>query len=134
MQITKQKPSIEIPSASMADIAFLLLIFFMVCTTIFNERGLQLVLPEWHSEVTPVHPDNLAVVLLNDAGAILLNNQPVQIYNVERQLRKRLLSNPSLVISLQTTRFAKYEDYIEIIDQIKRAGATRISIANPLSD
>ena len=134
MQITKQKPSIEIPSASMADIAFLLLIFFMVCTTIFNERGLQLVLPEWHSEVTPVHPDNLAVVLLNDAGAILLNNQPVQIYNVERQLRKRLLSNPNLVISLQTTRFAKYEDYIEIIDQIKRAGATRISIANPLSD
>ncbi|MCB0264762.1 MAG: biopolymer transporter ExbD [Calditrichaeota bacterium] len=134
MQITKQKPSIEIPSASMADIAFLLLIFFMVCTTIFNERGLQLVLPEWHSEVTPVHPDNLAVVLLNDAGAILLDNQPVQIYNVERQLRKRLLSNPNLVISLQTTRFAKYEDYIEIIDQIKRAGATRISIANPLSD
>lgn len=106
----------------------------MVCTTIFNERGLQLVLPEWHSEVTPVHPDNLAVVLLNDAGAILLDNQPVQIYNVERQLRKRLLSNPNLVISLQTTRFAKYEDYIEIIDQIKRAGATRISIANPLSD
>ena len=103
MQITKQKPSIEIPSASMADIAFLLLIFFMVCTTIFNERGLQLVLPEWHSEVTPVHPDNLAVVLLNDAGAILLDNQPVQIYNVERQLRKRLLSNPNLVISLQTT-------------------------------
>ncbi|MCB0286099.1 MAG: biopolymer transporter ExbD [Calditrichaeota bacterium] len=134
MQITKQKPSIEIPSASMADIAFLLLIFFMVCTTIFNERGLRLVLPEWHSEVTPVHPDNLAVVLLNDAGAILLDNQPVQIYNVERQLRKRLLSNPNLVISLQTTRFAKYEDYIEIIDQIKRAGATRISIANPLSD
>ena len=134
MQITKQKPSIEIPSASMADIAFLLLIFFMVCTTIFNERGLQLVLPEWHSEVTPVHPDNLAVVLLNDAGAILLDNQPIQIYNVERQLRKRLLSNPNLVISLQTTRFAKYEDYIEIIDQIKRAGATRISIANPLSD
>ena len=134
MQITKQKPSIEIPSASMADIAFLLLIFFMFCTTIFNERGLQLVLPEWHSEVTPVHPDNLAVVLLNDAGAILLDNQPVQIYNVERQLRKRLLSNPNLVISLQTTRFAKYEDYIEIIDQIKRAGATRISIANPLSD
>ena len=134
MQITKQKPSIEIPSASMADIAFLLLIFFMVCTTIFDERGLQLVLPEWHSEVTPVHPDNLAVVLLNDAGAILLDNQPVQIYNVERQLRKRLLSNPNLVISLQTTRFAKYEDYIEIIDQIKRAGATRISIANPLSD
>ena len=134
MQITKQKPSIEIPSASMADIAFLLLIFFMVCTTIFDERGLQLVLPEWHSEVTPVHPDNLAVVLLNDAGAILLDNQPVQIYNVERQLRKRLLSNPNLVISLQTTRFAKYEDYIEIIDQIKRAGATRISIANPLPD
>ena len=134
MHVTKKNHSIEIPSSSMADIAFLLLIFFMVCTTIFNERGLQLVLPEWHSEVTPVHPDNLAVVLLNDAGAILLDNQPVQIYNVERQLRKRLLSNPNLVISLQTTRFAKYEDYIEIIDQIKRAGATRISIANPLSD
>lgn len=134
MHVTKQKHSIEIPSSSMADIAFLLLIFFMVCTTIYNERGLRLVLPEWNSVAAPVHPDNLTVVLLNNAGSILLDNQSVQSYDVERQIRKRLVSNPNLIISLQTTRSAKYEKYIAIIDQLKRAGATRISIANPLPD
>ena len=41
----KRRPSVEINSSSMADIAFLLLIFFLVTTTISMDQGLNIILP-----------------------------------------------------------------------------------------
>ena len=69
----KRKTLQEIPSASMADIAFLLLVFFLITTTISMDKGIGLVLPAIGEELE-VNPKNLAKVLVNATGQVLLDD------------------------------------------------------------
>ncbi len=129
----KKRPreDVEIPSSSMADIAFLLLVFFLVCTTIDVDKGLRLVLPPTEVDTQEINKKNISNILINDAGQVLFDNEMVQVRDVERIVRQKIAENPLLIVSLKTTRGTKYEVYIKVLDQLKRANATRISIADP---
>jgi biopolymer transport protein ExbD len=126
----KRSSEVEIPSASLADIAFLLLIFFLVATTIDVDKGLDLVLPPVGSEIE-IARKNITNLLINDTGQILLDNEVVPVEDVDDIIRDKLLSNDKLIVSVKTARKTKYNIYIKVLDQIKKAGATRISIAEP---
>jgi len=126
----RKKEDVEIPSASMADIAFQLLIFFLVATTIDVDKGINMVLPPIGSEVE-IRKKNITNLLINDAGNILLDGQVVPLEEVDDIIREKLAENDKLIVSVKTTRKTKYEIYIKVLDQLKRAGATRISIAEP---
>lgn len=121
----------DIPSASLPDIVFQLLIFFLVTTTIDVDKGLDLILPPPGQDVIEIREKNIANVLINDAGQILIDQEIISAEEVDNIVRDKLLDNPKLIISLKTSRKTKYEIYIKVLDQLKRAGATRISIAEP---
>ena len=127
----RERGEIEIPSASLPDIVFQLLIFFLVTTTIDVDKGLDLVLPPPNTDIVEVRPENLSNLLINDAGQILIDNQIVPVEEVDNIMRNKLLDNPLLIVSVKTSRKTKYNIYIKVIDQLKKAGATRISIAEP---
>ena len=119
----------EIPTASMADIAFLLLIFFLVTTTIDMDKGLGIVLPA-EGEELEIKKINILNCLINSQGNILLGGEPIAIKDVNREVRRRLAENGKLIISVKAHEKTKYGDYVAVIDQLKRANATRISIAD----
>ncbi|RMH74648.1 MAG: biopolymer transporter ExbD [Calditrichaeota bacterium] len=127
----REKEEVEIPSASLADIAFLLLIFFLVATTIDVDKGLDLVLPPAQEDIIKINPKNITNILINDAGEVLLDNKIVNVRDVSDIIRKKLQENDKLIVSLKTTRGTRYEVYIDVLDQLKQAGATRISLAEP---
>ncbi len=127
----RPKEEVEIPSSSMADIAFLLLVFFLVCTTIDVDKGLRLVLPPTDVEQQDINKKNITNILINDQGQVLLDNEIVNVRDVGRLIRTKIAENPLLIVSLKTTRGTKYAVYIGVLDQLKRANATRISIAEP---
>jgi biopolymer transport protein ExbD len=118
----------EIPTASMADIAFLLLIFFLVTTTIDIDKGLGIVLPAEGQELE-IRKENILNLLVNSMGQVLLGEEPVNMEDVSRVIRERLRANERLIISVKTHEKTKYRDFIAAIDQLKMANATRISIA-----
>lgn len=130
MILRKRTREVEIPAASLADIAFLLLIFFLVATTIDVDKGLDLVLPEMGSE-QEIQKKNITNLLINDLGQILLDNEVVSVEEVDDIIRDKLLANDRLIVSVKTDRRTKYNIYIKVLDQLKKAGATRISIAEP---
>ncbi|MBC8197819.1 MAG: biopolymer transporter ExbD [Candidatus Marinimicrobia bacterium] len=120
----------EINSSSMADIAFLLLVFFLVTTTISMDKGLNLVLPPAGEELE-VNRKNITNILINESGKVLFDEKPAKAREISRLVSDKLRKNDKMIFSVQTHSRTKYSDYILILDQLKIAKASRISIANP---
>lgn len=120
-----------IPTASMADIAFLLLLFFLVSTVIDVDTGIGLTLPEYvppeEQEQVKVDPDRMAAVLINENGDVLIDGQFVAVHQIKTNLKPRITSkidlpmNRKLIVSLKTDRKTIYNVYINALDQIKLA-------------
>ena len=129
--IKKQRRHLEeINSSSMADIAFLLLVFFLVTTTISMDKGISLVLPSEGNELE-VNRKNIVNILMNESGKVLIDDKPTKVNAIRGIVERRLSGNPNLIFSVQTHPRTKYQNYLQILDQLKEAKATKISIANP---
>ena len=128
----KRERTAEIPTASLADISFLILTFFLLSTTINIDKGLGLTLPA-RGEKKEVRKENITNLLINARGQVLLDNEQVEIPQIREIIRQKLAQRPQLIVSVKTDRNTKYEVYIKVLDQLKQAGATRISIAEPES-
>lgn len=129
------KVSDKIPTSSMADIAFLLLVFFLTTTVFDEEIGLRVVLPERgpESEVE-VPPKNLLFFLIQPDGSVLIRRgespaeQPATARQVEGIMRQELAQNPNIIGVIQTSPQARYEHMIDVLDGIQSAGATKYSL------
>ena len=128
----KRRDLQEINSSSMADIAFLLLVFFLVTTTISMDKGISLALPADGNELE-VNKKNIVNILVNESGKVLIDDKPVLIKTMSKSIEKLLSQNPNLIFSVQTHPLTKYQIYIKVLDQLKSAKASKISIANPPS-
>ena len=126
----QRRPIQEINSSSMADIAFLLLVFFLVTTTISMDKGISLVLPSEGNELE-VNRKNIINILMNESGKVLLDDKPTKMKAIKGIVAFKLAANPNLIFSVQTHPRTKYQDYLNVLDQLKEAKATKISIANP---
>ncbi|MCE2398051.1 MAG: biopolymer transporter ExbD [Gemmatimonadetes bacterium] len=129
----KSKVSDEIPSSSMADIAFLLLIFFLVTTTFPKDKGLQIVLPEQAEEVE-VSQKNVLHIIVNPNGTVTIKRgesqqeQVVRPNDVENIWRLDVAQNPILIAAVKTHPDAPYRYMIDVLDALQAAGSTRISL------
>lgn len=132
MLVEKRKTaSAEIPTASLADMAFLLLIFFLVVTTIGSDKGIDLVLPP-EGDVKEIPKTNILNILINDNGDILIDEEPRFLNQVKDIVKERLARNPDkLIVSVKTTRLTPYKVFISVMDQLKQAEAKKISLAEP---
>jgi len=129
----RKKRSLEanIPSSSMADIAFLLLIFFLVATVIDVidvDTGIGMTLPELSDvDPPPVSKDRMAAVLINENNDVLLDGKPISLFQIKSTLKPRIISKielpkkKKLIVSLKTDRKTAYNAYISALDQIKMA-------------
>jgi biopolymer transport protein ExbD len=140
-----KKNSQEINAGSMADIAFLLLIFFLVTTTIETDLGIIRKLPPDINIIPPVVPDrNVLTVLVNRNNELLVEQKRVQISEL-REVTKEFIENiksdnklPTLmeeefdyigkmlvtskhVISLRSDRGTSYETYIAVQNELVAA-------------
>ena len=120
----------EIPTGSMADIAFLLLVFFLVTTTIDTDKGLGIVLPPAGDVEIEIQKKNILNCLINSQGKVLLDEEPTDVEQINRIVKKRLSQNPLLIVSVKAHPKTDYSDYVRVIDQLKIANAKKISIAN----
>ena len=117
-----------IPDGGMADIAFLLLIFFLVTTTIDMDKGIGIILPAEGQELE-INKKNILNCLISASGAVLLGGEPVELKDLSRKVQEELRANDKLIVSVKAHKKAQYSVYIDVLDQLKLAKATRISIA-----
>jgi biopolymer transport protein ExbD len=124
----------EINAGSMADIAFLLLIFFLVTTTIDSDKGLQILLPQKQekTEVT-IKPKkrNVLNVLVNGNNQLLVRGQVAKLEELTEEVKKHVSNNgisldysesPRLaIVSIKNDRGTSYEMYIKVQNELLRA-------------
>ena len=126
----RRKHPHEIPTSSLADISFLLLVFFLVTTTIDMDKGLSLVLPA-PGEEKEIPKENISNLLINAAGKIMLDEEPINMADIRNTVKRKMNKNPNLIFSIKTDRKTDYQVFVSVLDQLKMANATRISIAEP---
>ncbi len=126
--------STEINAGSMADIAFLLLIFFLVTTTINPEKGIRTKLPPWSEEEvdpTQLNTRNVYSVLVNYQNELLVRGEPMRAADLRENAREFILNpqaRPDLaesptkaIISLKNDRGTEYGTYLMVYNELKGA-------------
>ncbi len=129
-----RRESPEVNAGSMADIAFLLLIFFLVTTTIDVDKGITVKLPPWSDEPPPemkLNERNVYSVLVNANDELLVRGQLMPPRDL-RENTKKFIANPmgaanmaespkKAIISLKNDRGTSYEAYIQVYNELKAA-------------
>lgn len=127
----------EIPTSALPDIVFLLLIFFLITTTIDTEKGIGLTLPPFDPTKKPVPPTQLTKILINSSGQILVDEEIVLLQKLKNVIKDKLQQKPKLIVSLLTDRNTSYDIYIKVLDKLKQAWGNQpatISIAEPVEN
>jgi biopolymer transport protein ExbD len=129
----KTKVSDEIPTSSTADIAFLLLIFFLVTTVFPKDKGLEVVLPEEGEEVA-VSQNNILHLIVRADGIVDVKRgestsiQQMRPDDIETVWRTEVTANPNLIAAVKTYPDAPHRYMIDVLDALQLAGAERISL------
>ncbi|UII24576.1 biopolymer transporter ExbD [Fulvivirga maritima] len=145
----RQRDEPQINSSSMADIAFLLLIFFLVTTTIANDRGLSLQLPPNPDDIVDVDikiPErNLFKILVNSSDKLLVEGEPLEdVTKIREMIKEFVLNNgrdpkssdspKDAIVSFKTDRGTSQDMFISVLDQVQAAYydmyAERIGVTN----
>ncbi|MBE0433113.1 biopolymer transporter ExbD [candidate division WOR-3 bacterium] len=123
-----------IPTASMGDVAFLILIFFLTSTVFTKDKGLKMLLPEktTEQEQVKVKPENIVTVSINPAGEAKVKTVDLdqlftlgQYGEIKGIIEERLLARDTLlVVSVRPSKEAPYKNMIQALDQIKLANVT----------
>lgn len=124
----------EVDASSMADIAFLLLLFFLVTTTIDIDKGIMHRLPPFTDEPPPpvkLNDRNILEVLVNSQDRLLVENKDVKVRDLKQVCIDHITNNgvnpdyadspEDAIISLKNDRGTSYGIYLAIQDQVKAA-------------
>lgn len=132
------RPTPDIPNASMADIAFLLLTFFLVTTTVANDKGLQIQLPPPPEALPPdmdikIQERNLFKIQVNSFDNVLVEGNPFTgtPQDLSEMIREFVLNNGAdpnssdnpekAIVSYKTDRGTSHKKFIEILDAAQSA-------------
>lgn len=131
---SKDRLSNEVNAGSMADIAFLLLIFFLVTTTIAEDKGVLVRLPPWSDEPADVlkfKERNVYSILVNANDDLLVRGEPKRIDDLKDGIKEFIMnptkrvdlaeSSDEAIVSFKNDRGTKYATYLEVYNEVMAA-------------
>jgi biopolymer transport protein ExbD len=130
----RRRAATAIPQASLPDLAFLLLIFFITSTVFAVERGLPMLLPSARRSPTlSVEPSEVFRIQGFADGRVTADGRPVALGEIAPLLRarnqaRRARGQPELVVIVQTHPQAEYETMVGILDQVRAADSRRVAL------
>jgi biopolymer transport protein ExbD len=129
MKIKPRLPSSEIPTASMADIAFLLIIFFMVTSVFSATKGLEFTLPK-DDEDRPLKKVEAVYIRVYPGGVIQVDGRQMDVAQILPYLKPKLENWPDKPVILHTEPQANYQDMILVYDELKGGNKVGVYVKN----
>ena len=123
----KTKLSSEIPTSSMPDIIFMLLIFFMVTTVLREYSGLPVNIPKAEKIEKIKGKRHTAHIWISKEGLVSINDRIFNIQDVAKIMYDKRVSDPQLVVSLKADEEAKMELISSIHEELREADALKLN-------
>ncbi|MBT3233545.1 MAG: biopolymer transporter ExbD [Calditrichaeota bacterium] len=128
----KQKPKQDIPTASLPDIIFMLLFFFMVTTVLKKSQGLPIVTPAAYQTKKIESKRHLAYIWADDKNAISIDDKLVPLAGmstISKMMRQKLDDDNQLIVSMKIDKRAKMSLVTDIQEQLRDAYCIRVNYA-----
>ena len=123
----KTKISSEIPTSSMPDIIFMLLIFFMVTTVLREYSGLPVNIPKAEKIEKLKGKRHTAHIWISKEGLVSINDRLFAVQDVAKIMYEKRVSDPQLVVSLKADEEAKMELISSIHEELREADALKLN-------
>ncbi len=120
-----------IPTGSMGDIVFLLLVFFMATTIFKLEEGLTVTLPRAESGVR-VPRERVSHIWADGNGNLTIDDVFLQMNQIETIMVQKVRENPQLLVGLNVDSTLPYSFVDDILKQCRKANAINVSFTNDL--
>jgi biopolymer transport protein ExbD len=117
----------EINITPLLDLAFVLLIIFVITTPLL-EKSIELNLP--HGGTTELKPNksDIRTVEISSAGVYALNKKQMQLPQVIYQIAQESRANPNLIVNIRADKDCRYDLVAQLLDGCKKYGITRYSL------
>jgi biopolymer transport protein ExbD len=119
MKLKKKEQKYEIPTASMADIAFLLIIFFMLTTVFAMSKGLHFDLPK-EEQFDSARPEEAIHIQILDDGSLLVDGKPMPLREIQQYIRPKIEVNRTKPTIVQCDPGASYSHFIDVLDELRQ--------------
>lgn len=119
----------KVPTSSMADIAFLLLIFFMTTTIFKMEDGLPITLPRAETAAKQKR-EQILRVWIDPVGHISIQDKLVQLKQIKDIMLNSLSENPTLIVAFNADHRTPNGVVSDVMEELKKANAVRVSFTS----
>lgn len=128
MKVKRAEIPSEIPTSSMADVAFLLIIFFLVASFYSVTRGIQFSLPRHDEAALTAEPEAAVLIEVAANGALTVDGRAMRLDQLQGYLAPRLQRNPKKSVILQTSLNARYQAMTDVFDELRQVGVQNLVI------
>ncbi len=128
----KTKLSSEIPTASMPDIIFMLLVFFMVTTVLREYAGLNVNLPKAKRIEKLEGKRHIAHVWISKDGLVSIEDKIYAMNNVRDVMYDKRAGDPQITVSLKADMSAKMENISALHSELRKADALKLNYSAKL--
>ena len=125
----KSKVGNVIPTASMADISFLLLVFFMVSTVFVRYRGVPVDLPEAEKIEKLESRRNVLQIWVDSEGTINIEDKSIALEAIGAVVHQRLTANPRMIISLRGDKESQFGVVSDVMQELRKIEALRVNFS-----
>lgn len=130
MKFTRRTISDEIPTASMADITFLLIIFFMVTNTFAATRGLDFAIPKDDKSTPLVEREESVLIAIHPGGVIEVDGRAMRSDQILEYLKPKLAINQTKPVIIRPDPDAAYGDMVRVYDVLREGKNKGVEVRN----
>ncbi len=118
----------EINVTPLLDLAFVLLIIFMI-TTPLMENSKSLIIPSSNTTNAPINPSAVQILSMDRDGIVRLNEVVVEPAVLESQLAALKTADPNVAVVIRPDRTLAVQKLVNLMDALQRAGISKVGIA-----
>ncbi len=128
MQINEDKPYDDINITPMLDLAYVLLVIFILMTTA-SVQGMKVVLPQSSRSADSLAKPKMKAITISNQGRISLDAVPVSLQELEQKLQAHKASNPNFTIVVRGDTATAYQGIMDVFEVVGRVGITEVGLA-----